>query len=66
MYFELFLEKAPEDQRRGDVLYDLGRAYEEMGELDAAVQVYSAFIEIADPDDPRVKGVEARLEELKE
>jgi hypothetical protein len=37
-----------------------------MGELDVAVQVYSAFIEIADPDDPRVKGVEARLEELKE
>ena len=66
MYFELFLEKAPEDQRRGGVLYDLGRAYEEMGELDVAVQVYSIFIEIADPDDPRVKGVEARLEEFKE
>jgi len=64
MYFELFMEKAPEDQRRTGVLYDLGRAYEEMGELDVAVQVYSAFIKIAEPTDPRIKRVEAWLEEL--
>ena len=27
-YFELFLEKYPDDIRFGQVLYDLGRAYE--------------------------------------
>ena len=63
-YFELFMEKAPEGQRRGDVLYDLGRAYEKMGELDLAAEVYRTFIQMADPTDARIKTVKAGLEKL--
>jgi len=63
-YFELFLEKAPEDPRRVNVLYDLGRAYEQMGELNLAAEVYRIFIETANPGDSRVKTVKAELEKL--
>lgn len=66
MYFELFLEKSPDDPRRSYVLYDLGRAYEKMGELDMAAEVYRAFIELADLTDRRIKKVKAWLESLKE
>jgi tetratricopeptide (TPR) repeat protein len=66
MYFEIFLEKSPDDPRLSYVLYDLGRAYEKMGELDMAAEVYRTFIELADPTDPRIKTVKAWLESLKE
>lgn len=64
MYFELFLEKAPDDQQLVDVLYRLGRAYQKMGELSLEAEVYSAFVEIADPNDTRIKTVMAELEKL--
>jgi len=35
-YFELFLEKNPEDKRRGWAVYDLGLAYEQMGQIGRA------------------------------
>jgi tetratricopeptide (TPR) repeat protein len=62
-YLELFLEKSPDDPRVPDVLYDLGRAYEQMGRLDLAVETYGKFIE-TDPNNPLVKTVKARLEKL--
>jgi len=65
MYFELFLEKRPEDPRRIDVLYDLGQTYEKMGEADSAAQIYRAFIETANPNNPRIETVKAKIEELK-
>ena len=66
-YFELFLQK-----NRGqtpnlvyvNTLYDLGRAYEQMGELDAAVQTYRSFIQVAEPSDPRKGTVKTTLEKL--
>jgi len=67
MYFELFLQESRDGQRPNRVLhilYDLGRAYEKMGEFEQAAQVYGEFIKMADPADPRIKRVEARLEEL--
>jgi tetratricopeptide (TPR) repeat protein len=62
MYFELFREKQPEES--GRVVLDLGLAYEEMGEPDLAIQVYTQFIKTADPQDPRIKTSQARLERL--
>ncbi|MBA7648321.1 Cell division coordinator CpoB [subsurface metagenome] len=63
-FFELFLQENAGGPRQLRVLYDLGRAYEKMGEFEQAAQVYGEFIKIADPTDPRIKRVEARLEEL--
>jgi len=63
-YFELFLQKSPDDPRGPGVLYDLGRTYEKMGELEQAEQVYRAFIEKAPPDDQRTKSIKERLKEL--
>jgi len=62
MYFELFLQRLP--QKLGSVVLPLGRAYEEMGELDSAAEVYSEFIKTADPNEPHIEAVKARLEEL--
>jgi tetratricopeptide (TPR) repeat protein len=45
-------------------LYDLGKTYEQMGNLDMAVEMYRIFIEIAGADDPRTKTGEAKLEKL--
>jgi len=64
LYFELFRQKSPDDPRLSRVLCNLGRAYEEMGQLDIAIEVYGEFIMMADPNDPRIKEIEARLEEL--
>ncbi len=62
IYFEFFRQKYPE--QRGQVLLDLGLAYEKMGELDVALQVYAEFIETADPADPRLQSLIAKLERL--
>jgi cytochrome c-type biogenesis protein CcmH/NrfG len=44
----------------------LGRAYEEIGLLDKAKQVYEEFIKTVPVGDPRVETVEARIEKLGE
>ena len=64
VYFELFLEKAPDDPRAHRVMYDLGRAYEKMGQLELAAQVYKEFINTAEPNAPLVERIKSRLEEL--
>ena len=61
-YFELFRQKSPDDPRLLAVLYDLGRAYEEMGQLSQAAQVYSEFIEMADPNDARIESIISKIE----
>jgi tetratricopeptide (TPR) repeat protein len=62
--FELSLEKSPEDRKPVHILYALGRAYEEIGQLDKAIQVYEDFINSVPSFDPRIEEVKARLEEL--
>lgn len=65
-YLEFFLQK---DQGRtptavADVVYQLGHAYEGMGELKKAQERYRIFmetIEILDPSDSRIRTVEAKL-----
>ena len=70
MYFEVFLQlwqRNPEGQRPNRVLsvmYNLGRAYEKMSAFKLAAQVYGELIKIADPTDPRIERVKARLQEL--
>ena len=66
-YFELFLQKNKGQTPKlvfVNTLYDLGRAYEQIGQLDAAVQTYRSFIETAEPSDPRIETVKATLEKL--
>lgn len=66
-YFEVFLQTDTngQDQRQLlPILYDLGYAYEKAGLRDAALQVYSSFKRVAEPDDPRLQFVEPKIEEL--
>jgi tetratricopeptide (TPR) repeat protein len=62
-YLELFLETNTDDLRVPKVLYDLGRAYEQMGELDLAAETYGKFIK-ADPNNPLAETIKAKLEKL--
>ena len=62
-YFETFCEEYPEDRWRALVLYDLAGAYEDIGELELAIDVYEDFIQ-AYPDDPQADQAEAKLAEL--
>jgi len=66
-YLELFVNK--EDGRAPHFLftgamYDLGQAYEQLGEVDGAIEVYGVFMQTADPDDSRIKTVKAKLEKF--
>jgi tetratricopeptide (TPR) repeat protein len=63
-YFEIFLQKNPDDPRWSSVLYNLGQAYEKMGKLELAAELYRVFIQTASPIDTRIKTVQALLEKL--
>ncbi|MHC4426135.1 MAG: tetratricopeptide repeat protein [Planctomycetota bacterium] len=63
-YFEFLCDKYPEE--RGQLLLDLGLAYEKLGELDMAAQLYTEFIQTADPSNPRIETVTEKLRDLKE
>ena len=45
-------------------LYDLERSYEKMGDSYLAAEVYRIFVEMAEPDDSRLKTAKAKLKEL--
>jgi len=61
-YFELFRENSsPDDGALWKVIYDLGMAYEEMGERDIAIEIYEVFLKTH----PQYCRIKARLEELK-
>jgi len=62
-YFELSLKKSEENRKLAHILYPLGRAYEEIGHLDKAAQVYQEFIDMAYSRDSAER-VKARLEKL--
>ena len=42
----------------------INQAYENMGEPEVAAQIYTGFINTADPNDPRIKTVKVQLENL--
>ena len=66
-YWELSREKlgvSSKDYKALNILYPLGRAYEELGRFDLSVEAYSEFINLAPSIDPRVEKVKARLEQL--
>ena len=63
-YFEVLLQKYPENQRPSSIVYKLGRAYEEMGELDRATELYREFMKMAYPSDPLMEDVKTRLEKF--
>jgi TolA-binding protein len=63
-YLELYLERSWEDDPRiPKALYDLGRAYEQMGEMGLAAEVYRIFIE-ADPNNPLAESIKVKLGEM--
>jgi len=64
MYYELFLTKFPDSNRPSSILYPLGQAYDNMGEVDEAIRVYNEFLKRAYPGDPRIESVRRRIEEL--
>jgi len=64
-YFELFLQRCPENHWRNRVLYPLGRAYDKMGQLDLAAEIYTDFIKTTDTTMLRAEKVKTRLEELR-
>jgi TolA-binding protein len=64
-YLELYLERSwDDDPRVPDALYDLGGAYEQMGELELAAEAYTEFIEFEPHKDvARAQAVKEKLEE---
>jgi TolA-binding protein len=62
-YYELFRQKMPQDPRLNDVLYNLGRSYEQMGDINSAISVYREFINKY-PRDIRVEDLKVRFDEL--
>jgi tetratricopeptide (TPR) repeat protein len=62
-YMELFLETSPDDPRVPNVLHDLARTYEQMGELDAAVETYGRLIKVA-PNNSLLIMTAEKLEKL--
>lgn len=63
-FLELYLEKSwDDDPRVPKALYDLGRAYEQMGELGLAAEVYTEFIQ-ADPNNHLAETIKAKIEQL--
>lgn len=63
-FFELAIRKDIGNSLPRHILYPLGRAYEELGQIKEAVRVYNEFIRTVDPSDPRIEIVKTRLENL--
>ena len=63
-YFELSFEKSEENRKPVHILYPLGRAYEELGQLDKAAEVYNEFLSSVPSIDSGIEKVKARLEKL--
>jgi len=62
--FERALERYPQGERPRHILYPLGRAYEETGQLDKAAKVYGEFLNSVATEDPRAETVKGRLEKM--
>jgi iron complex outermembrane receptor protein len=62
-----FLRQAYEQRPHPNILFNIGRAYEEMGELERAIQTYRDYLETRPRDAARVKSrirrITRRLEE---
>jgi outer membrane protein assembly factor BamD (BamD/ComL family) len=43
-YFELFRRNFSDEPGAADVVYDLGKAYEQLGQVNLAVAVYEQFL----------------------
>jgi cytochrome c-type biogenesis protein CcmH/NrfG len=65
-YLQQFVERYPQTKPWRLAVIHLGIAYEKKGQPDAAAELYRTFLQIADPDDPRIKKVRTRFEQRKE
>ncbi len=65
-YFGRYLQKALGTQPPAYMMYYLGRAYDETSQPDLAVYFYTNFTQTAEPNDPSMETVLARLEKLAE
>jgi tetratricopeptide (TPR) repeat protein len=63
---QAYLKIVPEERCPTEVFYDLGRAYDEIGDVNSAKRTYSTFIKSVMPDDPQRKEIKARLAKLSE
>ena len=65
-YYLSFIDEYGADEFAGRVLYHLGRTYEKMDDVGAALAAYEQFLKTAGVDNERVKEVQRRIEELKD
>ncbi len=65
-YLQQFLEQYPQSKQWSQVLILLGIGYERGGKPEIARELYRSYLQSANPDDPRVKLVQAKLDEGKE
>jgi tetratricopeptide (TPR) repeat protein len=63
--YQAVIEKYGDCCLFGHACLKLARLYEKMANLDLSAEMYRIFAETAEPDDPRLKYVQARLEKLK-
>jgi TolA-binding protein len=64
-YFQQYLDKYPQARGWHNTLIQLGMTYERWGKPDVAAALYSTYLEIADPHDPRLKMMKDKIEGLK-
>jgi TolA-binding protein len=63
-YYEDYLNNFPDDKGHTNIMYRLGRTYEQMGKLEQAAQIYYMFIQQSNSADPRFKTTQATIEKL--
>jgi TolA-binding protein len=59
--YEAYLKLISEERCPADVFYNLGRAYDQIGNMDSAKKTYRKFLTSALPNDPRRQEVKTRL-----
>lgn len=64
-YYEVLLNNLTDERRYIDILYSLGHAYEQMGKVEQAAQIYQLLIQQGNPEDRFVKTSMRRLAIMK-
>jgi TolA-binding protein len=59
--YEAYLKLIPEERCPADVFYNLGRAYDQTGNMDSAKKTYTKFLTSVLPSNPRRQEVKSRL-----
>lgn len=66
VYFQQFLERYPRAKQWTHALILLGMTYDQRGKPEIAAELYRSYLDTANPDDPRIKLLRARLDKEQE